>query len=418
MIEHASEHMRAGHDLQREEFKPTLDREMHRRGRGARGGRNSGIVPLGPTARELRARRRFGLVVTLSLVLLLISGGYFVHGYEITLLRIMSGALLAPFAFRWRSRTSQSSSMDEFQAREVGLFVDFLFGFAVFLVPSTLFHGDIGQLIIQALGGAVLLIIVTALARDHGQTLGRLLPPLFGVTLAASIGLGIVVPRMALVQGRLRGLFWNANLLGFYAFLALAVAMLSVRRRVLFAGLASLSVVSIIWSGSRTSAISGMVLAILLALTHNRRAKVLVFGLVVAAVLALADAFTLRSGMGLFRSLTTRSGSWNETQRALGVSPVFGVGYSGLRAEVASTPLRALAMGGVIGLAGVVVMYLVLIRAAWRSGPSATALCLAGIVHSLAEGWFLSTIGPMLLAYVAVWVGTSPEAHGRGRAGP
>ena len=123
--------------------------------------------------------------------------------------------------------------------------------------------------------------------------------------------------------------------------------------------------------------------------------------------MALVGLMDLSASPLLFRDWGSRDGSLQEAVRVLSISPLFGLGVGGELVEVASSPLRAFVEGGILALVGVVIMYLVLLRAALRRNASLLAMTLAAILSSFGEGWFLSSIGSMMLVFSAVWIGVA-----------
>ncbi len=354
------------------------------------------------------------------MLLVFASGAYSLPtGLNQDLLRVVGLLALIPYGFFDRGDAPIPRVEARLQKQQVGTFKSFALGYALYVLPSTLLHAQFGMLLIHTAGAALLLTVVRALSSDGGATAARIAPQAFGFAMAVSLVMAFLVPDQAIIQGRLRGMFVNANLLGFYAFLSLMSAILLARRVISFLLLTTMSFWVILWTDSRTSAIAAVLAIVLLALFSHRRARQLLLIIIGAACLVYFDVLHI-GAVSSSRDLGTRDGSWDEALRVLNVAPFTGVGNGATAVEVASTPLRALAEGGVLALAGVGVMYLVLLRASSRQGRYLLAVCVGSIVHSLGEGWFLSSLSPMLLAFVMVWIGVSAlgcsDAPGQRRA--
>lgn len=220
------------------------------------------------------------------------------------------------------------------------------------------------------------------------------------IVLLASLVLAVIAPEIAYRGGRFQGLTANANLLGFYVLLYLGLTLAtSTKVRSLIIPV-PLSVLALILSGSRTSAIAVVALFLASALLRVGVTRRLLPFLMVGALGAmLLSQDLLTSNIGLLRLNNSRSASWDQTRLALQIDPWSGVGLEGLKVEVASSPLRAVAAGGLIGGALFLLALLFLLVAARRNG-TLKALIFAAVLHSFGEGWLVSLTGPMILLFV------------------
>jgi hypothetical protein len=322
--------------------------------------------------------------------------------------RVAGLLVLIPFVWR-KKRAGQWIDVPNqaLQRRNHAVFTELLIGYFFWAFSSTLLHGAIGQMSLHLVGIVFLLIVVRVLSSDGGIVIARVVPVILGSALVLSAGMGILDPTQGLAGGRLRGPFANANLLGFYAFIALLSGLLLIRRRFWSLVLCSLSIMVIAWTGSRSSAIAALSGVLLLALFRNRRSRWVVWVIVGVAAMALVGFMDPSASPLLFRDWGSRDGSAQEAFRVLSVSPFLGVGFGGELVEVASSPLRAFVEGGILALAGVVIMYMALLRAAFRRNAFLGAITCAAILSSLGEAWFLSAIGSMMLVFAALWIGVS-----------
>jgi hypothetical protein len=162
----------------------------------------------------------------------------------------------------------------------------------------------------------------------------------------------------------------------------------------------SLSGLVLILSGSRASAVA--VVALFVASTLLRvgaTRRLLPFLMVGAFGAMLLAQDLLTSDTGLLRANNSRSESWDQAKGALQLDLLRGVGLEGLKVQVASSPLRALAAGGLIG-GGLLLFGLFCLLVAARRNSTLKALTFAAVLHSFAEGWLVSLTGPMILLFV------------------
>lgn len=379
--------------------------------------RGNSTSPRGRSEPKRRSEAPLYWALTIFLILQVGAGIFLVpKGGAEDLVRIAGLLVLTPFVWQQGRRAkSIDDSNRNIRLRQEALFQRFLVGYLLWALAGTLVHGEVLQFVTH-LGGAVfLMIIVRVLASDGGVAAARLLPIVLGSAVALSLGVGLLDPTQGVAGGRLRGIFINANLLGFYAFIALVCGLLLVRGRWWSLFLCGASIVALVWTGSRTSAIAAAAALLLLALFGHRRSRWVVLPALGIGVLGLIGIVDWGASP-LLRTLDTRDGSLDEAMRVLSLSPLTGVGVGGELVEVASSPLRAFVQGGMIALLGVLIMYVVLLREAVRRDTLLLAVSLAAILSSLGEGWFLSSLGSMLIVFVSAWIGISSRTSRFGRA--
>ena len=220
------------------------------------------------------------------------------------------------------------------------------------------------------------------------------------LVLLASLVLAAVAPGIAFRGGRFQGLTGNANLLGFYVLLYLGLILATSTKVQSLVIPVSLSGLVLILSGSRASAVAVVALLVasaLLRVGSTRRLLPFLMVGTLGAMLLAQDLLT--SQTGLLRTNASRSDSWEQTKVALQLDPWRGVGLEGLKVQVASSPLLALAAGGLIG-GGLLLLGLFCLLVAARRSSTLKALTFAAVLHSFAEGWLVSLTGPMILLFV------------------
>ena len=275
----------------------------------------------------------------------------------------------------------------------------------VFITVATLPHGLNQELAIYTLGNVLLVGLLIGI-----RALGRCIVAasafvVLTASLAGSLLLGILLPAIAVEGGRLRGVFENANTLGFVAFVGISMALYvkaspATRILLLISG-----PLCLIWTGSRASA-----LAAAIAVVGWFISKRSIVGAFLAALLALLGdqlLTTLNSRSDqiavLLRSNNSRAGSVETALWDWQSSPVVGVGLGKESGIIASSFLRALAQGGVIGVAAISLLVLVFVVLALRANRYVAWFTVAAVVHSFFEGWLLSPLAPLLILFVIAW---------------
>lgn len=269
-------------------------------------------------------------------------------------------------------------------------------------------HGELRTTAQAALGMVTILMILPAAGIAGPKAMqSMVLQKVFGLFFVGSLALGVLVPDMAFRGSRLVGLTSNANLLGFYCFLALALAMIATRRAWWEAITLPAAVACLVWSGSRGGALAFLVVVVgcaALGIGHVRRWMVPV-GVVALIGVPLWPGL-LGGSTGLLRSSNTRSMTWRAMQDALASNPVAGVGLQPLNLNVlASSPMRALAAGGFVGGGLLLAAMVCLMIWSWRSpGRRNPVLVAALLIHSLLEGWLVSLTGAMFMTVLVTLV--------------
>lgn len=326
-------------------------------------------------------------------------------------LAVLQGAAL------WRRRLPEYSSPRRLVAAATTVGI----GFSTYLGASALAHGMIADFLI----GLVSLVLVLA---EVAVLFGYYATPQItnGVYLAllavcaASLLMYQLAPDVAIEDSRLRGILENANGLGFVAF-ALGAASLAARRRLMgcIIGLV-VALTCLFLSASRASLLALAVAALVLAVNGSRRARTtLAIGILGLTVLWLVAPGVLATS-ALFRTDDTRSAGLEVLAQAMSQSLWTGLGELPAGTMVAGSPVAAGVTGGILGLVGLGLIYLGLLRGFWLCRPHALALVWAGLAHSLFESWMLSFAAPMLLTFSVVLVAfvkldeSGPERlHGR-----
>jgi hypothetical protein len=283
---------------------------------------------------------------------------------------------------------------------------------AYFIVGAA-FHGQIVTFVLYSTGLVLLLVTVVRSegAADPALRLGLVLG--LGILVGSSLLYGLGAPSAGYENGRLRGFMENSNTLGFFAFLLGAAALLLVRKIRWRSGLLLLAFAVLVLTASRASALA---LALVMAVLLIRRGILSTVGVVVGSGLAVALAYTFDPSLfdpfsSLLRFNDSRSDSTATAIEAFVTNPLIGVGVGNESSIIASSPFRALAQAGIVGLVAVVAIWMALLTAGARRGAPAFALAVAAVVHSIFEGWLLSPVSPLLAIFLVLWIAVLRDAR-------
>lgn len=255
-----------------------------------------------------------------------------------------------------------------------------------------------------AAGGAFILsatLLGLLVGRDNFASLASSAINALACVTVVSVVMYAVVPTIAIHGGsRLRGVFANANTMGFFCALLLVL---------IFAGypvvcrnaVALFSVSGLLLSGSRASLIAVLLASLVLASFYISRGHFLrvLYFLIGSAVFGGAVLYFSGTADMLFRTNNSRDTGEDYVFRYLDLKLFGGVGYGGELVEIASTPLRWLAQGGFFVAGLVVLAYLVLLVLASRIGSRTAALVIFGVVNSLFEGWYFAGVSGVFMYY-------------------
>jgi hypothetical protein len=279
-------------------------------------------------------------------------------------------------------------------------------GLVVYLFTATVLHGHTGTFS-GYLAGCILIILYARIVSSCADARSIATAALVVLMLIVVVSLlfGLLSPANGLLGGRLRGVVSNPNLLGFYC--VLAVALLSAAKRFGWphaAGLAT-AFVAIAWSASRASGVCACLIVIADLLRRRGASRVVWCCVLLAAVVTLVrfPSLILDQDLVVLRTNNSRDGSYQYAASVFRDGHMFGIGLGSEETQVASTPLRALVHAGIPGLVGVGAMYAAVVYVSAKVGRKTTAFALVMVVHSLFEGWMLSPVGPMMMAFVVTW---------------
>ncbi|MBF4578674.1 O-antigen ligase [Frigoribacterium sp. VKM Ac-2530] len=281
-----------------------------------------------------------------------------------------------------------------------------------FLVGAA-FHGQILTFLFYTAGLGILLITVVRTEGAADPDLRRGLVLALSLLVSTSLLYGLAVPSAGFENGRLRGFMENANTLGFFAYLLGAAALILVRQIRWRAALLAIAVVALVLTASRASALA---LVLVIAILVLRRGVITTIVVLFGSGAAVALAFTVNPALfnplsSLLRFNDSRSDSTATAIGAFLTNPLIGVGVGNESSIIASSPFRALAQAGLVGVAAVVAMWLVLLIEGARRGVAAVALGLSAIVHSVFEGWLLSPVSPLLGVFLLLWIAVRTDAR-------
>lgn len=354
-------------------------------------------------------------LVSISVIgLLLASTEVLSEGSETSLGSVFARAVAAGVLFIMAVRP-----LDKRTRRLPGRVHTAAMGFAVLIwmsvaVPSVIHGGSITLLLTSVLGLATLISLVQALHRQCGEVDVKAVV-LVGLLafLTVSLMVALVGVPGAIVQGRLAGISPNANMIGFLALLSISLAVTTRTSTKLFWLTMLVSIGCLVWSGSRTSALAAAVVLLLAAGLRLPRSLIVVYVVAVGflswVLLNGSMPSLLTSQSGILRENASRSDSWRVAIAAAQSSPLIGLGPEGLPSEVASSPLRVLAVGGIPTLAMLLVALCLLLISAAVAGRRSVIFTLGALVHSTAEAWLVSTTGAMIIIFLMAWVAVVRE---------
>ena len=337
-----------------------------------------------------------------AVVLLLMSGGEYGSSIAI-LLRIAALLLLAWIVLLPGGSRAPAHEPIESPpiVRRMAVVNNLATGIWLLLVVISVAHGELSLILDASVGLLMLLVFSRVLTVMDQATLRRSLQVVLCLYVVVSFILWFLDPGQAVVQDRLRGLAGNANLFAFYCLLLFALAVLRNRHSVFDFLAIALSLVGVVASGSRASAVAFIVLllsATLLGIKPARRILILFAACLGAIVIANRHILAGALG-GLDRSLGTRSDALGVAEYVASSSPWIGVGAGGLSTYVHSTPLSVFSMGGVLGVVILGFVALRLLKDAVAISLGHLAMVVAALTHSLAESWLVSTTGPMIAVF-------------------
>lgn len=342
----------------------------------------------------------FAVLLAVCLFLLASSSIETLVPYSIGLRVVGALVVIAPVA--WRMRLDERASFQRFSRAIMVTGV----GFSIYLIASKLAHGSLLTFVVGEISFLLVAFLIFGLLYYYStpQIVGGVHAALT-LMCVASLGAWQVLPGIASENFRLRGVFENANALGFAAFALGAVSLAA--RLVAWQSILglSLALTCLFLSGSRASVLAFALITAGLAFSKVRRAQGLVaFGAIAVSIVWLVAPGGL-ADIPLLRGTDTRSYGFEIMQQALSESFWTGLGGLPMDTNVAGSPFAAGITGGVWGLIGLGTMYFALLRGLVLYRPRTLSLGVAGIVHSVFESWMLSFSAPMLLTFLVVLVG-------------
>lgn len=270
------------------------------------------------------------------------------------------------------------------------------------LTVPPLAHGEVSGFASSLIGTALLLLLSFSAQRINPTCLINS----FNAGVWTIIGLStplLALPSLGTVGGNFRGITANSNSLGIYCVLATISSLFLVKASPLKStALACCAIALCIASHSRTSLISIAILIIMsMALRENISRRLIGAAITAGVLVSVAAPKVLDFVFGgvVNKTRGTRDQSWLEAQRAWDHSKLFGLGPSNIYYEIASSPLRAIAEGGLAMLFFYTLAIGTLLYKGIRLGPCTLVVAITASIHSLGEGWLISTTGPWVLAF-------------------
>lgn len=297
--------------------------------------------------------------------------------------------------------------------------VGMLFGMTIYISGATAQHRRVESFLLVLTGvAAASIFAVTLVTKSLSSEIWTGVRRGLMSIITGSVIFIVLLPGEGILQDRARGYTSNPNLLGFYCAMLIAVLLLSPRSRMSMLAWLTTSFAILVWTGSRASLVLAAVMGLGYLLTPRPLGTKLAAGGVgislITSFLILPD-WTDAPGAGILRTGNSRETSWAYTKQVFSDRPVTGIGLGNELIEVASTPLRAVVHGGLLGLAGIMVVYMALIYYSAKIGQATLFLATGAVLHSFFEGWFLSPVSPLFLVFVAVYIATAKTDVERSR---
>lgn len=279
------------------------------------------------------------------------------------------------------------------------------------LLGWVMVNGGSGFLIVQRAVGLAVGLAFIALLLNIRVRVDRPTAWVLAATIIVSLILRMTLPESVTLQGRLTGIFANANTLGVVGVALIAILAMQIRiSRTDWVGIAFAGT-AIWWSGSRASAAVSVILLVLL-LGHRVRSPHRILVGAAAAIVATSIYWLFRDTLAqslLFRDTASRT-EWGWAVDQFRSSPIYGVGDiltpSGkeIVSGVGSSWLTVLAWGGVVGFGILVLIAVLLLQMAAQTGYRTLIVTIGFLSHSLFESWLAVPGAPIMLLFFAVWV--------------
>jgi hypothetical protein len=280
-------------------------------------------------------------------------------------------------------------------------------GIALFILGAYGAHGKWDEFVLFGVGlAAVAVAARTTALRVPYTVLRSSVVAVLVLTVAFSLLAGVGAPGEAVEQDRLRGVTANANTLGFFAFLLGGVALVLPMRKRWRAVLLVLATSAIVWSSSRASLLA-LALTAIIALVGQKSVAGWLSALSAAAAaitlsLVRPDILPIFDSIG--RTDNSRQVSFTSALDLFHSSPLIGVGAGAEEFQIASSPFRAIAYAGVVGVAAILIIWVGLVQSTRKAPVAIAGFVMASLVHSIFEGWLLSPISPLLLIFLLVLI--------------
>lgn len=352
---------------------------------------------------------KLAVVTALTLISLSTSSFEGVNSYSVHLRIAASLTLVAAMIFVSPAAAKASPHRRSVLLGVVGVAV----GNTIYTAAATLPHGLSDEFLSRSSATALtLLVLYVVVTYFNASVLLAGVLAAFQVMLFLSVLAVFAIPATAYEEGRARGIFENANLLGFVSALAIAIAIIS---RTHHRGLLLTSVMALpllVSSGSRASLLLLLVSLLGLAIAGNARARrIVVAGSLAGAVIAFFYIDKIRE-LVILRAEFSRLDAVQVVRYAWSIDPWYGLGALSLEREsggfaVAGALPSAVIQGGSVGLVGLLVMWMFLLRGAQKVSKEVLAFTLALIAHSVFESSFLALSGAMFLLLMLGWTAVS-----------
>lgn len=282
--------------------------------------------------------------------------------------------------------------------------VSLAIGYTAFLVFSALPHGYTADFLLRLFTAATAIVVPIVLIKSYRSfEIRRGLLIGLNLVVTGSLLWGLASPDIAFENDRLRGVLENANLLGFTAFLGIAI-VISARHSILgFVLVVVPCSIALFASGSRAALLSLVLFVALSTLRRTGWARALVLALALSAAILFIFLPNFFSSNIIFRLNWSRDNAHEVAMWALDVNPIFGIGPLDENSGIAGTYYASLISSGLLGTVGLVMGLLLFLIASSKIGSSVLILSFTMLFYAYFESWLLSMVGPIAICFFVAW---------------
>lgn len=283
-----------------------------------------------------------------------------------------------------------------------------LYGQLIFLSAALFAHDDYANFAYRTVSLILILLLLYAcLSYPDHEALAQ--GVIIGLSLVCLFALAILILGVpeATENGRLRGSLGNANTLGFLAALLIVMSVVYTKSHLLQSLVFFLSGTVLLLSASRGALLFLTVTLVVLGIERWRIRRRLVKVLILGGG-ALFAFLLVNDAPEILRTDNSRDDSVGLAIQAWKQAPFLGIGRElGVQLPIAGSFSAGLVWGGVVGLAGLILLTIGFLMATLKGWSGTRSLAAGAIIYSLVESWMLSLNGltaiVLLLCWAVVW---------------